>query len=74
MKLPMAVLVTTPSSQRMMRTTAIVYSMVCVWLFQPGVGRRVFTRPPLSGRVDHFTLELEIAAERLVRHFYPGVK
>ena len=26
------------------------------------------------GRVDHFTLELEIAAERLVRHFYPGVK
>ena len=26
------------------------------------------------GRVDHFTLELEIAAERLVRHFYPSVK
>jgi len=26
------------------------------------------------GRVDHFTLELEIAAERLVRHFYPGIK
>lgn len=26
------------------------------------------------GRVDHFTLELEIAAERLVRHFYPGLK
>ena len=23
-------------------------------------------------RVDHFTLELEIAAERFVRHFYPG--
>ena len=27
-----------------------------------------------KNRVDHFTLELEIAAERLVRHFYPGHK
>lgn len=27
-----------------------------------------------KNRVDHFTLELEIAAERLVRHFYPSGK
>ncbi|NCV63767.1 MAG: MotA/TolQ/ExbB proton channel family protein [Betaproteobacteria bacterium] len=44
-------------------------------LFGTVVGMiEIFGAQTPKNRVDHFTLELEIAAERLVRHFYPGLK